>query len=350
MRGRLDKWPDATDDFKLSSGLGSGGRSVPEKIRRERTLEIPQKTVRRLTNAALTEAQLNRLSDEVANLRRRLVDPTAANAYLTNLEKQRASLLTTHMPTSVAVDFAQQRFDQALVGISDLLFPWSVLNLPYMTEGIYQAPGTPDTSGDLGTAGLYAGGIAYAGELTQDGTGGPAERWWVHTWRNSAVFPAAPSTGRLYYRFAVDAECNIYRDPVDAGSVRSYVTIGTTGDVASDPVDQWTNWQTVGWPINSTLPLTTVTLDLQGGATVTGSIPVSGGKSAALGFIYGTVISVAGGLLQILYGIMSTRRSVPGSSAPVTYRDYDKIEYRFEPDWWVKAVQTRLTMEIPARK
>src|SRR5260370_1506939 len=111
MRGRLEKWPDATDDFKLSSGLGSGGRSVPEKIRRERTLEIPQKTVRRLTDAALREAQLNRLSDEVANLRRRLDDPTAANAYLTNLEKQRASLLTTHMPTALPLHSPQHRFN-----------------------------------------------------------------------------------------------------------------------------------------------------------------------------------------------------------------------------------------------
>ena len=107
-------------------------------------------------------------------------------------------------------------------------------------------------------------------------------------------------------------------------------------------------WQTVGWPINADLPLTTVILDLQGGVTVTGSIPVIAGNSAALGFIYGTVVSVAGGLLQILYGTMSTRRFVPGSGDAADYRDYDKIEYRFEPDWWVKAVQSRLAVAPPA--
>jgi len=314
---------------------------MAEKADRGRTVEVPEKTLRRVADAELIEAQLDRLSDEVAHLRRRMDDPTAANVYLTSLEKQRAALLAKHMPAAVAIEFGQLRLDRAVVNIGDLLFPWSVLDLAYMTEGIYQAPGTPDTTGDLGTAELYAGGLAYGGELTQDGSGGPAERWWVHTWRNSAVFPAAPVTGRLYYRFAVDAECNIYRDPVAVGSVRSYVTVGTTGNAASSPVDAWTTWQTVGWPINQLLPLTTVILDLQGGIVVAGSIPVIAGQSAAIGFIYGTVISVAGGLLQLLYGIMSTRRiGAPGTT--VDYRDYDKIEYRFEPDWWIEAISGRL--------
>ena len=212
---------------------------MADETRRDETVEIPEGTVGRLADAGLIEAQLDRLSNEVANRRQRMDDPTATNVYLTSLEKQRAALLAKRALADVVIDFAQQRLDRSVVSISDLLFPWAVLNLPYMTEGFYQTPGTPDTTGDLGTAGLYAGGIAYRGELIQDGSGGPAERWWVHTWRNSAVFPAAPSTGRLYYRFAVDAECNIYRDPVVGGSVRSYVTIGTTGDISSAPVDEW---------------------------------------------------------------------------------------------------------------
>jgi hypothetical protein len=318
------------------------------KTRRDRTVEVPKKTLRRLTDAGLVEAQLDRLTGMVADVRRRMADPTAANAYLAGLERQRAALLAKHVPAGVAIDVTQQRLDRVVVNIGDLLFPWSILNLPYMSEGIYQAPGTPDTTGDLGTAGLYAGEIAYGGELTQDGSGGPAERWWVHTWRNSAVFPAAPSTGRLYYRFAVDAECNIYRDPVAAGSIRSYVTIGTTGNISSGSMDDWTTWQTVGWPINELLPLNTVILDLQGGTPVTGSIPVIAGQSAAIGFIYGTVISVAGGLLQMLYGIMSTRLYIPGDSRPVDYTDYDKIQYRFEPDWWVNAVESYIALAPPA--
>ena len=172
-------------------------------------VEVPDRTVSRFTEAGLVEAQLDRLSQEIAVRRRQAADPSAPNEYLQRLVEERAALLKRPPRAGIDIDVVQQRLDGAVIKLTDLLFPWSVLNLPYMTEGIYERPSTHDVTGDLGTAGLYAGSIAYGGTLTQDGSGGPAERWWVHTWRNSAVFPAAPFNGRLYYRFAVDAECNI---------------------------------------------------------------------------------------------------------------------------------------------
>lgn len=315
-------------------------------IEQVRAVAIHDNTLRRLADASLTQVQLDRLSDQVTQLRRRMPDPSAPSAYLAGLEQQRAALLAKSGSMDVAIDVTQEQLDRVVVSIGDLLFPWSTLELPYMTEGINQPPGTADTTGEIATAGLYAGGLGYGatpgGTLTQDGSGGPAERWWIHTWSNSAVFAPAPTTGRLYYRFVVDSECNLYRAPVEAGSIREYVTIGTTSDISSSPpVDQWPTWQTVGWPINQLLPLPPLELDLGGSVTVTGSIPVTAGDSAAIAFIYGTVISIANGLLQLLWGNFGTRRIIaPGGT--VGYRDYDKIEYRFEPDWWIEAVNGRL--------
>jgi hypothetical protein len=309
-----------------------------------RAVDVPERTLRRLAEASLAEAQLSRISHEVADLRGRLTDLSAPNKYLTGLQEQRAALLAKHAPAGVMVDVTQQRLDRAVLNIGDLLFPWSVLELPYMTDGIYDPPGTSDVTGDLVTAGLYAGGLGFGaspgGVLTQ-GNGGTHERWWTRTWRNSVVFPPAPFTGRLYYRFGVNCECNIYRDPVETGSIHAYVTIGTASDTDTS-IDEWTNWQTVGWPIIQSLPIQEVILDIEGGVSVTGSIPVTAGNSCAMAFIYGIVISIAGGLLMLLYGDWGT-----GIIGGVDYTAYDKIQYRFEPDWWIQAISGRLENAPP---
>ncbi|HTA96748.1 MAG TPA: hypothetical protein VK730_03805 [Solirubrobacteraceae bacterium] len=309
---------------------------------RVQAIEVPERTLRRLAEESLVEIQLERLSNQVAQIRSSMADPTASNPHLGALERRRAGLLAHRISPMAEVDIVQQRLDQVVLGIGDLLFPWSVMELPYMAEGIHQSPGAPHTTGEIGTAGLFAGGCAYGGTITQDGEG-EREPWWVHTWVNSAVFPEAPATGRLYYRFFVSSECNIYRAPVVAGCIREYVTIGTAGDVStSPPVDQWTTWQTVGWPIEQTLPLPPLELELSGGVLVTGSIPVAAGENPAIAFIYGTAITITDGLLQLLWGNFGTSRVVAPAGTP-EYRDYDKIEYRFEPDWWISAVNGRLT-------
>jgi len=319
---------------------------MAEQLEASRSVTVSDDTVHRIAEARLADVQLHRLSHEIADLRRRSADPGAPNAYLSGLQAQQAALMPKHDRVEVPIDVAQKRLDRAVVNIGDLLFPWSILELPYMTDGIYQAPGTHDVTGDLVTAGLFAGGVGFGaspgGTLTQDGSGGPAERFWIRTWRNSVVFPPAPFTGRLYYRFGVNCECNLYRDDVQAGLVYCYVTIGTASDTYT-PVDQWTNWQTPGWPLMQSLPVQSIELDLEGGVPVIGSIPVTAGVSPAMAFIYGTVISVAGGLVQLLYGDWGT-----GIIGGTDYTAYDKIQYRFEPEWWVDAVSGRLVNRLPA--
>jgi hypothetical protein len=298
----------------------------------DETLEIEEKTLRRLAEASLAEAQLARLTDLSAGLGKA---PGAAERLAT-LREQRSELLAKRPSAEIAVDFAQLQLDRAVISTTNRLAPWSILELPDMTEGIYSPPGTSDATGDLITLHLYSGGLAFGGspggQLTADSSP-PAERWWTRTWRNSVVFPPAPFAGRLYYRFAVDCECNLFMDPVEGGSIQTYVTLATVGDVARD---RWTNWQTVGWPIIQTLPSPPRAFGL-GNIAVNGSIPVMAGNSAAIAFIYGTTISVEGGWLQLLWGNFGTRYLDASD-----YYAYGKLEYRFESNGWIEAISGRL--------
>jgi hypothetical protein len=108
---------------------------------RARPVKVPDDTLRGLAEASLAQAQLARLNDRVVELRRRMTDPTTPSTYLAEMEEQRAALLTQHVSAGGRVDIAQQRLDRVVVGIGDLLFPWSVLELPEMTEGIDLPPG-----------------------------------------------------------------------------------------------------------------------------------------------------------------------------------------------------------------
>jgi hypothetical protein len=300
--------------------------------------QVSPEILQRVNEARRAEAELDRLAWQIRN------PPLGArrDAEAPRETKRRAELLKIVERNFVLPDVAGQRHDLLISSISDRLFPWQVINLPYMYEGIDESPAVAGTSGGIGTAGLYAGGLGYGGNPEDDGTLEPfVEKWWIHNWYNSVVFPAAPSSGRLYYRFTVDSECHIYRAPVYSGSVREFATIGWTSDIASDPLADWTTWQTVGWPVDETLP--SENLNLGGAVPVVGSIPVAAGHSAALGFIYGTIVSVASGLVQFLWGNFGTRLTLPPTGT-VDYRDYDKIEYRFEPSWWLEAVAARLEL------
>ena len=226
------------------------------------SLAVSTEILRRVSEARRAEAELERLTQRMRSARQ-------GEHLLAGENERRMELLKVAGRSHVPQDIARQRRDLTVITIGDLLFPWQVINLPYMDEGIDQVPGVAGTSGDIATAGLYAGGLGYAGMLEDDDASPPfAEKWWIHNWRNSQVLPAAPYDGHLYYRFTVDSECHIYQAPVFSGSVREFVTIGWTSDVASDPLASWTNWQTVGWPADQTLPSSNRSLG--------GSVPVTG--------------------------------------------------------------------------
>ena len=214
------------------------------------------------------------------------------------------------------------------IGITDRLWPWTVMNLPYMYDGIYEEPGIASTSGGI-SSGLSAGNVSFgANPMDSGGTNPHVEKWWIRNWRNSVVFPDAPHSGHLAYRFTVDSDYTVYRAPVYSGLARQFVTLGSTSSVISSPVAEWTNWHTVGWILDATFPNEE---NAFGGALpVIGSIPVDKGQRAALGFIYGMVMGVASGYFQS-WGSIGTRRTVGYSTTRRLHALWpDRISVRAE--------------------
>jgi hypothetical protein len=222
------------------------------------------------------------------------------------------------------------------------LFGWcSTIQVPVMAEGINETPGTPGTRNEIVTAGVFAGGLGFSGTPEDDGTQDPnSEKWWIHNWNSTIVFPAAFSDGAISYNFAVDNDTIIYTAPANSGSVRVFVTAGTTSDV-NQPI---ANWGTVGWPTDVALP--------KGFLTAGGSVPVSGtiqvkkGQKAALGLIFGVIVSVASGYCMFLPTSNIAVRLVPTQGQGIGPTLFGKIEYCFHPDWWTIALRQRMQMAI----
>jgi hypothetical protein len=309
-----------------------------------RHFPIPEQLIQAEADQRRLEAEISVVTsrlNEIADFKR---DPGGKiNPYVDGLVKRRADLLQRTRPSApTSSDVRASALESLVTNIGPFFTPWTVANLPYMSEGISETPGIGGTSGSIGTAGLFRGGLGFAaGDLNDDGTTDPyTEKWWIHTWTTSYVFPEAPRDGTIYYRFSVGTSCLVYHAPAYSGLIAEFVTVGNAADVdTQSPFDPGTS-ETVGWPVWVTLPHPDILFFDSVSVPVLGTIAVQAGKTAALGFIYGAIVGLASGYAQIPWASFGTRLTRPKGT---TYDGevFDKIEYRFEPDWWIKAVMER---------
>ncbi len=297
---------------------------------------VPADAVRRLTEAHRVESELGLVTtrlDEIPELKR---DPGArVSDHVEDLRNRRDGLLTQPRRNYGPLNNVGSRpVDSLVSNLGHFFTSWKTVNLPYFAEGVDETPGVAGTTGDIETKDLYPGGLGYGGHPSDAGSTQPnVEKWWVHNWTCSYVFPPAPFGGKLYYRFTVDTTGLIYNALAQSGLINAFVTIGQTSDVLTgSPFDDGA-WDTVGWPVWVTLPQTKLLLIDDVSVPVAGSIDIQAGKRAALGFIYGAIVGIASGFVNFSWASMGTRLTLP----PGTSYDgqvFDKIEYRFEPDWW----------------
>ncbi len=217
-------------------------------------------------------------------------------------------------------NFSQQRLDNAVLDTAAFLVPLQVLPLPVMSEGVDEPPGTPDTEGDIFTQQLSPGGVDYYADLLQrpDKTGLPDRRWWLHTWVDTASFPAAPEAGRLFFKFSVEIDFLCLTPGAQTRGVFAFTTL------------QSTNYLDIRWPLQIsqfTALQQTARVDL------TGSIPATVGQQLDLHLTYGMLLVAGNGEFES-QGSFATHRTVPEP----TPADYGLIEYRFIPDWWITSV------------
>jgi hypothetical protein len=323
----------------------TGGESSAEHYHKTNDL-IPEGVLRRLAEARRIEAEVGSLTTRLNEISEFKRDPDGkVSAYVHGLLERRAELLKQPLLASGSgSDLRARPVESLIANIGHFFFPWQVLRLPYMSEGINETPGIPGTAGQIATAGLFPGGLGYGGNLSDAGAQQPrTEKWWVHNWTCSAVFPEAPFAARLFYRFTVDSSCLIYRAPSYAGLVAEFVTIGKSPDVIAQSPFEVANLETVGWPVWVTLPQPNSVFIDTASVPVSGSIRVQAGKPAALAFIYGTIVGVADGYVQFSWANFGTRVTLPPST-PYDGEVFDKLEYRFEPAWWVEAVAERIAV------
>lgn len=308
---------------------------------------IPESVIRRIAEERRAESELamvTNLLNEVPDLKQ---DPGAkVNDYIDGLVKRRAELLNQVGPASTVRNLRPQPIDSLVARLGPFFTPWVAVNLPYFSERLDQTPGVSGTQQEFFTTALLPGGVEFEGGPLDMGTVQPnTPKWWVHVWSCSYVFPRAMSDSQLYYRFTTETSFNIFdasARPNTGSLVNAWVTIGTTSDVeASGPFEPGAA-QTAGFPFWITLPPAALPVNIDQVPTpVSGSIQVQAGKTPAIGLIYGVAAGIASGFVASLGGSMKTRLTLP-SGTPYDGDPFDKLEYRFEPDWWVQAVGNRL--------
>jgi hypothetical protein len=220
--------------------------------------------------------------------------------------------------------------------LGDIFNWWKSVLAPNATVMLVQTPGGAETGGTGIGADIFQGDLALGGEIWNAGT---AEQWWVNTWQYTVAFPGTPQyLGRpasLSYRFNIGANIAFYRQDVVSGSVHVYVTVASTPDINTQPID-YNNFASSDFAIIATLPTSTVPPMLSGSAKVTGTIPLVAGGTPAIGILIGLIISVVDGDVQIIPGEYSSIILAPPDATMPS--DIGKVEYRRDPPFWVEAV------------
>ncbi len=318
--------------------MGSRGKSEQTTSAGEAaSLVIADDRVQRIAESNLVATQIGHLTrrlHETPDFKR---DPTGdGNQLVRDLVEQRVQLLQGEgaLPSADRDGSALQR-EALLLDHSDLVStPWAVLNLGYAADATYDAPGIPGTSGTI-LSSVHPGGVGASFELRDIGSANQlSEKWWVRTWTCSAVFPDAPFSGRVNYRFQVDTQGQIYYAPVHSGLFKEFVSAGRASDTYYDDLDDW--W-TVATPISLSLPYSGDMYEpyfIGSKSEVSGSIEVEQGKNAGLGLIFGLIIAFADGGTGGYSGMRTEVQGQPSMDG--------EIEYRYIPDWWIKVIDERL--------
>ena len=306
---------------------------------------IPESVVRRVADERREEAELALVTSRLSKVLELTREPgVKVSDYIDGLVKQRAELLERVRPIPT-VGSRATRIDSLVSELSPFFTSWTVGSLPGFSEGVYDQPPVDGTSGGIATAGgLPAGGVGFWCNSHDVGIIDPhTMKWWNHNWTCAYVFPAAPFTGTLNYRFSIETSWKTVLASALSGIVGASVAISRTSDAETDSPLSYGADTEIAFPFLFMLPEINTNLRVtQPIIEFSGAIEVQAGKEAAIGLICGMHVGLASGYLHMEGGSMWTRLVAPGQP----YAIRDRLEYVFEPDWWVHAVGQRLDHAI----
>jgi len=254
--------------------------------------------------------------------------------YISKLAKQYSQLSAKRDPLAFTAQSLSPRLSAILNNLGDLFGWWESVLAPNAAVGLVQTPSSSDTGGSIG-ADIYQGSLALGGEIWNGGT---EEQWWVNTWQYIVPLPTTPNPGTMSYRFNVGASLTPYRQDVVSGSVYVYVTVATTPDLNTTPIN-FDPPASSQFAIDTTLPAGGVPPIISGSAQVSGSFSLVSGGDPAIGIIIGLIVSIADGDLLILPGEYSQITLAPPNATQPS--DLGKIQYRLDRPFWLEAVAAR---------
>jgi len=303
---------------------------------------IPESAVRQVADERRDESELALVTSMLSKVPELTRDPSVkVSNYIDGLVKQRAELLERLRPIPT-VGSRARRIDSLVSDLSPFFTSWRVGNLPYFSEGVTETPHEDGTSGGFTTESLPVGAVEFSGNPRDAGLVNPyGPKRWRHNWTCSYVFPPAPATGKLHYRFSIATSWEAVLASALAGIVSASITIGRTSDAQTGSPFGPSAEMERAFPFLFVLPEISTNLQItEPLIEFSGAIEVQAGKNAAIGLICDIQASLASGYLELLGGSMWTRLVAPDE--PSDYAIRDQLEYVFEPDWWVHAVGQRL--------
>jgi hypothetical protein len=233
---------------------------------------------------------------------------------------------------------------KALIHFADyFLWPtWNVIPVPSMQEGFDQTPayvGDNYASGDISAVSIGPGYVVFNGELS-DSPQDPSEAWWAHTWACTVPFPHFDYQATMLYRFTVDTALGFYPEggqpPLPPGQIMEWVSIATTGDMATHPISVADATDIQPWPVNATIPQGN-NIWYGGSLNVSGSIQAGPGDPALV-LLFGVAVGFSGGgLLNVFPSTSSFTEHL--TRAPFGAGDVGKMEYMVPIPWWIAAIE-----------
>ncbi len=298
-------------------------------------MNINEAVQRKLQEVQLARigAQLRELSSARETIKALGEDP---EAYGRRLGQQYAELSRIiRQPVQLAKPGLSPVLAATLNQLADIFGWWVKIATPPLSVALVQTPTGPDAGGTFGADIINGNYLAFGGDMYA----GTLEQWWVFTWQTTVQFPTTSpelvGTASLAYRFNVPASLMFYHQDVLAGSVHAYVTVATTNDINSRPID-FTHPTSSQFAIAATLPAPGIPPMVGGTAQVTGSIPLMAGGTPAVGILLGMIMSVANGSALVNPAENSFMYIVPPDATMPT--DIGKIEYRQDPTFWIEGL------------
>jgi len=284
----------------------------------------------REATAAMKSAAADSMKGRAEQALREASTAQASHTLLRSLEDERES----------AVD----PLDEVVTSISSHLFAdWLPANLSYMDELSTFGPG-PDAAGSA--VGGFQNPILRPGSATIrfDADCPDSEEWWLSMWGDSCVLPEAPFAGKAYFRFSTRMTSEVLNGAGERAMWGSVVQPWATSDIFADGP------QSHGAPITRLLfqqlsPVEDHQYEQASSAwrDVVGSIDLTPGSRPAVLIVIGFNIGLRNASARVR--AEAQVRMVTGPGVPDTQYQHGRLEYMYQPDWWIKAVSDKIDLQ-----